>query len=98
MELSQVTDRITKNTERRPPLLLSGLDSLYVSYYLDLAKGGIDFEELSYSKERLKAYDRKTSLRIFPLPEAIERWFDSRLSGPCLCLGSRTPAQNMDRA
>ena len=39
---------------RRPPLLLCGLDSLYVSYYLDLTRSTLDFDELAYRKERLK--------------------------------------------
>lgn len=38
-----------------PPLLLCGLDSLYVSFYLDLATGKIDFDELGFLKERAKA-------------------------------------------
>src|SRR6185312_15488447 len=37
----------------RPRLLLRGLDSLYVSYYLDLAKGRVDFDDLEYRKQRL---------------------------------------------
>lgn len=42
------------STSKSPQLLLSGLDSLYVSYYLDLAKSTLDFDELSFAKERLK--------------------------------------------
>ena len=37
-----------------PRLLLSGLDSLYVSYYLDLPHGDLDFDELAYRKERVQ--------------------------------------------
>src|SRR6185437_11450593 len=37
-----------------PPLLLSGIDSLYVSYFLDTAKSALDFEELEYQKQRVK--------------------------------------------
>lgn len=37
-----------------PPLLLCGLDSLYVSYYLDLQKSVLDLDLLAYRKERLK--------------------------------------------
>jgi len=36
----------------RPKLLLSGLDSLYVSYYLDTA--ALPWEELAYRKEKLQ--------------------------------------------
>lgn len=37
-----------------PKLVLSGLDSLYVCYYLDVQTSDVDFEELAYQKERLK--------------------------------------------
>jgi len=37
-----------------PPLLLSGLDSLYVGYGFDLSTGGIDFEELEFRKLQTK--------------------------------------------
>ena len=36
-----------------PSLLLSGIDSLYVSYYLDTATCNIDWEELAYLKEKI---------------------------------------------
>ena len=36
-----------------PTLLISGLDSLYVSYYLDTATGLLDWEDLAYRKERV---------------------------------------------
>lgn len=35
-------------------LLLWGLDSLYVSFNLDVGKSALDFEELAYRKERVK--------------------------------------------
>ncbi|HEV2548408.1 MAG TPA: hypothetical protein VGU20_13795 [Stellaceae bacterium] len=38
----------------RPRLLLCGLDSLYVSYYLDVRNGKLDFEELAVQKERAR--------------------------------------------
>jgi hypothetical protein len=38
----------------RPKLLLSGLDSFYVSLYFDLRRSRLDFEELSYQRERLR--------------------------------------------
>ncbi len=41
-----------------PQLLLSGLDSLYVSYYLDTVICGIDWEELAYLKEKI-GHERK---------------------------------------
>ncbi|GHF13918.1 hypothetical protein GCM10017044_05010 [Kordiimonas sediminis] len=40
------------------PLLLSGIDSLYMSYYINLPQ--IDWEELHFQKERLKA-DRQSN-------------------------------------
>jgi hypothetical protein len=39
---------------RVPRLLLQGLDSLYVSYFFDMKTGGLDWDDLSYRKERLK--------------------------------------------
>ena len=39
---------------QRPTLLLSGLDSLYVSYYLDVANSKLDFDELTYQRERIQ--------------------------------------------
>ncbi len=38
-----------------PAALINGLDSLYVSYFLDMTTGKLDFEELEYQKQRLKA-------------------------------------------
>jgi hypothetical protein len=38
----------------RPKLLLSGLDSLYVSYFLDTSAGKLDWDELAYRKERIR--------------------------------------------
>jgi hypothetical protein len=37
-----------------PTLLLSGLDSLYVCYYLDIAASDLDFDDLAYRKEVLR--------------------------------------------
>ncbi len=37
----------------RPRLLISGLDSLYVGYFLDMATGALDWDELAYRKERI---------------------------------------------
>jgi hypothetical protein len=37
-----------------PRLLLQGLDSLYVCYYLDAHSGILDWDDLAYEKERLK--------------------------------------------
>lgn len=42
-------------TNGAPKLLLSGLDSLYVSCYLDVAGSDLDFDELAYLKERVQA-------------------------------------------
>jgi hypothetical protein len=43
----------------KPRLLLSGLDSLYVSYYFDLRKSALDFDQLAYAKERLRESRRE---------------------------------------
>lgn len=45
-----------------PKLLLSGIDSLYVSYYLDGL--GFDWEEFDYRKEQLKQDRRQDFLNI----------------------------------
>ena len=37
-----------------PQLLIRGLDSLYVSYYLDTATSEVDWDELAYRKERAR--------------------------------------------
>jgi hypothetical protein len=37
-----------------PRLLIHGLDSLYVAFWLDVACGGIDFDDLAFRKERLR--------------------------------------------
>jgi hypothetical protein len=42
-------------TYRTPKLLLSGLDSLYVSCTLDVGGSDLDFDELAYLKERVQA-------------------------------------------
>ncbi|MBF0169432.1 MAG: hypothetical protein HQL45_17650 [Alphaproteobacteria bacterium] len=41
-----------------PRLLLSGLDSLYVSYFIDMQNGRLDFDDLAYRRERLKESGR----------------------------------------
>jgi hypothetical protein len=38
----------------RPQLLLRGLDSLYVSYYLNLRGSRLDFEDLAFQREKLR--------------------------------------------
>jgi hypothetical protein len=40
--------------QKRPPLLLAGLDSLYVSFYLAVRASRLDFAELAFRKEQLK--------------------------------------------
>lgn len=42
----------SKGRHEAPRLLLSGLDSLYVSFYLDTATCSLDWDELAYAKER----------------------------------------------
>lgn len=51
-----------ENLSQAPKLLLSGIDSLYVSYYQDGL--GIDWENLDYSKELLKQDRRQEFLNI----------------------------------
>lgn len=46
---------ITIELDRSPALLISGLDSLYVCYYLDFQWSDIDFDKLSYQKECLRS-------------------------------------------
>jgi hypothetical protein len=41
-------------SDARPRLLLSGLDSLYVSYFLEMSTGRLDWDELACQKERLR--------------------------------------------
>lgn len=36
------------------PALISGLDSLYVSFFLDMSNGGLDFEDLASRKEFIR--------------------------------------------
>ena len=38
----------------RPRLLLRGLDSLYVSYFVEMRNSRLDFDELAFLQERLK--------------------------------------------
>jgi hypothetical protein len=40
--------------DQRPRLFRSGLDSLYVSYYLNVAQSALDFEEINYQRERMR--------------------------------------------
>ena len=42
-------------------LLLRGIDSLYVSFYLDTATSSIDWEDLAYRKERVRTEGREFS-------------------------------------
>ena len=51
---SQGLAQVGTGRTQEPPLLLSGLDSLYVCYYLDAHTGGLDWDRLAYEKERLK--------------------------------------------
>ncbi|EKE72420.1 hypothetical protein [Oceanibaculum indicum] len=37
-----------------PALLLQGLDSLYVSFYLDVTNSALDLDEIAYQRERLR--------------------------------------------
>ena len=37
-----------------PALLMSGLDSLYVSFFLDVTRGALDWDELALAKERVQ--------------------------------------------
>ncbi len=41
-------------SESGPKLLLQGLDSLYVSYFLEMTTSRLDFDELAYAREKLK--------------------------------------------
>lgn len=50
------------NTPELPKLLISGIDSLYVSYYLDGL--GFDWEDLDYRKEQLKQDRRQDFTRV----------------------------------
>lgn len=52
----------TDNKPIFPKLLISGIDSLYVSYYLDGL--GLDWEELAYRKEQLKQDRRQEFLNV----------------------------------
>ena len=45
-----------------PQLLLAGLDSLYVSYYLDLETSDLDFADLEFRK--LMLADRETGRQV----------------------------------
>lgn len=48
-----MTNRPTNAYTQLPPLLLSGLDSLYVCYYLDLETSDLDFADLDFRKTML---------------------------------------------
>src|SRR5260221_14782031 len=50
-----MTSRDSQNpADERPTLLLAGLDSLYLSYYLDITRSALDLDELAFQRERLK--------------------------------------------
>jgi len=79
-----------------PVLLLSGLDSLYVCYYLDIAASTLDIDDLAYRKEVLRRSsdpdlsseiplgDRNLTLKPygrFPYTYILtNEWFEIRLS------------------
>ncbi len=79
-----------------PTLLLSGLDSLYVCYYLDIAASTLDIDDLAYRKEVLRRSsdpdvsseiplgDRNLTLKPygrFPYTYILtNEWFEIRLS------------------
>lgn len=44
----------TMKSTAQPTCLISGIDSLYVGYNLDLATSNIDFEDLEYRKSRIR--------------------------------------------
>lgn len=50
---SSASDAGSASVERTPTLLLRGLDSLYVSFYLDTGSGLIDWDDLGFRKERV---------------------------------------------
>lgn len=52
-------------SESPPPLLLHGIDSLYVCYYYDLVSSKLDFDELEYRKQF--AIDRETGKAYFEI-------------------------------
>src|SRR3546814_12361909 len=54
----------------RLALLLRGLDSLYVSFYLNVASNALDWEELGYQKERVRAREAD----LAPLALGSERF------------------------
>jgi len=51
---SMEIDRVISRPDERPQLLLHGLDSLYVSYYVDTTKPTFDWDELAYEKEKAR--------------------------------------------
>lgn len=58
-------DGMTELAAQRPRLLLSGLDSLYVSCFLDMKSGGrLDWDDLLYRKEKLKQARRDEVVEI----------------------------------
>jgi hypothetical protein len=54
MEMAKPGGSAQAEPSARPELLLSGVDSLYVSFYLDLSSGELDFDDLAYEKERIR--------------------------------------------
>ncbi len=44
----------SSETSTGPRLLIRGLDSLYVSFWLDVATGALDFDDLAFQKEKLR--------------------------------------------
>ncbi|MBB3065771.1 hypothetical protein [Limibacillus halophilus] len=51
-------------TSERPRLLLSGIDSLYVSYFVSMGESWLDFDELAYQQQRLKESRRDEVAKI----------------------------------
>lgn len=51
---SDIDDRVDRFDSHRPVRLLTGFDSLYVSFYLDTATCRIDWEDLAYRKEKTR--------------------------------------------
>lgn len=58
MEIDMATfseNSVSTSHQDQMKCLLKGIDSLYVSYFLDLQSSDLDFDKLSIAKERLKA-------------------------------------------
>jgi len=52
-DLSTIAPTYVTGPESYPPLLLRGLDSLYVSYYVDFLSSQVDWDDLAYRKEKI---------------------------------------------